>query len=135
MMVGKPPRFVVTPFTGERMRQLGEGLLGSIQGRLDRAENIFDIPALPLKPNYAKLKARKHPPAIRNLKYSGITRGTLHVMATAENQAILGSRDARANRILFFNKQRDPQWGMSPKDRHGVERQISGMRPIKVERG
>lgn len=127
-------KFVVTPFTPERMAHLGDTLVGDIQARLDRAENILDAPAAPLRPSYAKWKARKFPqvPTIRNLRASGITRGTIRTLTTAENRALIGSTDARANRVLAFNQRRDPQWGVSRRNRERIEAEINRMRTVRA---
>jgi len=129
----KPPRFVVTPPDAGRMNELGKTFLTAFKERLDRAQNIFDAPARPLSRAYARRKARLKPPAIRNLRMSGITRDTIHVMASAEGRAVIGTRDWRANMILTRQNRLDPQWGMSPRDRAAVERRLAEMKSVRTE--
>jgi len=128
-------RFVVTPFTPERMIALGNVLVEDIQARLDRAENVADAPAAPLRPRYAKWKARKYPPAIRNLKLTGRTRRGFKVTAASDGRVMIGFTDPVAEKRVSFQKRREVQWGVSPRNRERVEAEINKLRAVRVGKG
>ena len=111
-------RFVVTGYKPEQMASLGQSLIDyAIKPRLARAEDIYDAPAPALKPNYAKFKQRRSPPAIRNWQLTGRLLRSMKVLRAAQNKAVIGFTDAATNLRAFLNNRRARQFGVSPKDR------------------
>jgi len=127
-------RFVVSRFTAHQMVEFGNALLGDINARLDRGENVHDQPAKALAERYAKWKARRYPPAIRNLKLTGRTRRGAKVMSASENRVVIGFTDPVAEQRVVFNQRRERQWGVSPRNLQHIASVIAAARAVRAER-
>ncbi|MGQ9686622.1 MAG: hypothetical protein ACUVT2_10010 [Thiobacillaceae bacterium] len=125
-------RFVVSPFTPEQMIEFGNALLADVNARLERGENVYDQPAKPLAEKYAKWKARKYPPAVRNLKATGRTRRGAKVISASENRAVIGFTDPVAEQRIVWNQRRERQWGASPRNLEHLRRVVAQTRPVRV---
>ena len=112
---------------------LRAGAGGSIRARIQSGQNIYDQGAAPLKPGqsgrrgYPDYKAARGLQPIRDWTWSGHTLRCLKVLTANENRAAIGfldealpGRRQTASQIAAFNNRREPQWGVSPRDRQAV---------------
>lgn len=132
----KKARFVVErTFTADRMLQFGNSLVNSMKDRMFAGLDISDRPTPPLSPKYAERKARKYPPAERNMRRTGRTLRALQVLRASEGRAVVGMQDPVA--IQRFNWQRFRFWGVSPRNFSDVLRdgdQILSGKVVEVKR-
>lgn len=133
--VSKRARIKVNAFSADQMRTFATGLAVDVRARIMRGETVHDQAAPPLKPRYAKLKNRKHPPAIRNLSFSGATLKALGVTSATANKATVGFTDSRASRIVAINARRSLQFGASARDLQGLQRAIEKTQFVKITSG
>lgn len=111
-------RFVGNGYTPAQMTQVGNGLIvRGIVPRIQAGRTVDDSQAPPLRPAYAKAKARLHPPAVRNWTFTGRTLRSLKVLTAAENRAEIRFTDAETNKRAFINNRRSRQFGVSNADR------------------
>lgn len=107
---------------------LGNRVLNeSIFPRLDRAQDIYDQSAPPLKPGYQKWKMKRYGSGIRDLKASGRTRRGTRVVEAGQrggqnpySYVTLGFSDPVALDRIRINQLRARQWGLSPKDKEFI---------------
>jgi hypothetical protein len=131
--VVRKARFVYSGFTALQMQGFAQVLADSIKGRIQSAVNIYDLPASPLKPGqpgrqgYPDYKSRRGIEPTRNWTWTGHTLKSLKVLDVSENRATIGflqtafpGRPATASQVAFYNNRREPQWGVSPRDRAAV---------------
>ena len=109
-------RFTVTGYSPGQMLAIADAVNTSMKSRIVSAQDVYDNPAPPLKPNYAKWKARRYPPAIRNLIRKGETLAAMSVLSETVNRAIIGFVGAQANKVMYINQARSRQFGVSSKD-------------------
>jgi hypothetical protein len=117
------------------MLGFGEALAEDVKDRILRAEDAYDNPAPPLKPNYAKVKQRKYPPAIRNLQFTGRTLRGLRCLEASENKAVVGFSDPVAAQRIAINNRRvgvPRQFGASPKNMENIRRVIATARFVRA---
>jgi hypothetical protein len=125
------------------MRRIAEETMKSVKIRLSKALDAYDQPATPLKPNYAKTKERRHPPAIRNWSFSGQLLKAMQILSARKNQAVIGfvekpysyatfsvdpvtgkkkfmqrmlKSGITTNSVAYINNNRVEQLGVSPRD-------------------
>jgi len=100
------------------MQQIGEGLLtrGMIP-RIRRGQTIYDTPAPPLNPGYAKLKVKKGKQPIRDWELSGRLLRSTKVVSSDINIAKLSQTDRVTQARAFYNNRRARQFGVSGGDR------------------
>lgn len=111
-------RFEYIGFSGEQMAQAANGLITrGIIPRIQSAKTVDDSPAPPLTPRYAKQKAKKAPPAVRNWTYTGRTLRSMKVLSAAPNRAEIRFSDAETNKRAAINNVRSRQFGVSGSDR------------------
>jgi hypothetical protein len=130
-------RFVVNPFTPQRMAEIAAPVAKSIVDRIYRGENLNDLPAKPLSARYARAKQIKGRQPIRNWVWGGYTLAALHVLDTRDNQALIGFSDPLSNKKAYINNAREQQFGTSRRDLDEFHRQVMS-KPIvtvKVENG
>lgn len=127
-------QFVVSPFTPQQMIEFANALLADVNARLGRGENVYDQPAKPLSERYAKWKARKYPPAVRNLKLTGRTRRGAKVVSASENRVVIGFTDPVAEQRVERNQRRERQWGVSPANLRHIGSVISLARAVRAQR-
>lgn len=130
--VSRKVRFVTGKVDPEIMKGLGEGLVESIQRRMSAALNVYDTPAAPLKPSYAKFKQRKYGTAVRDLFATGRTRRSMKVLSASPGRAVIGFTDAIANMRVAINNRRERQFGVSPDDRRGLMDPVRKIAVVKV---
>ncbi len=129
-------RFSVTGYTPQEMIEIGnrtikEAIIPRIQSGLD----IYDSPAPALKPRYERQKSIKHPPAIRNLTYTGRTLRSMQVLEASHNKCIIGFTDNVSNFRVAINQQRSRQFGTSEKDKAKLLNIVNNVgNPVKVQR-
>jgi hypothetical protein len=112
------------------MAGLASGVLsGSIIPRIRAGKLSNDNPAPALTEGYAKGKAKRHPPAIRNLEYTGRTLRSLKVLRARQNEAVMGPTDSVTNLRVAINNRRARQWGISPKDSEQIARETAKLGP------
>ena len=133
----KRARFEVSGYSPTRMIQIAGELTKSIGERIMAARNVYDAPALPLRPGYAKWKARKRPniPTLRNWMSTTLTMHSLKVLEATDNRAVIGFIGAEANKRAAINNWRERQFGVSPVDRAALQRAVNKAGPpvqIKV---
>jgi hypothetical protein len=132
-------RFVVSPFTAEQMVEIGQTCVDSIKSRLERAENVYDQPAAPLKERkpgrgYKTYKSRRAPPAIRNWRFTGRTLRAMRVLRANENRAVIGFSDPVAVLRAAINNRRERQFGVSPANWKDIIAAVKRLRLVRVER-
>ena len=88
--VEKKARFAVTGYSPTQMLVIGQTVSDDIKTRILSAQDVHDAPAPALKPNYAKWKGRKAPPAIRNWRLTGNTLGAAMDVFQANGTSHLG---------------------------------------------
>lgn len=102
---------------------------------MDRALDVFDQPAPPLKPGYAKLKGRRFGSTVRDLKATGRMRRSMKVLSAAVNKVTLGFTDAVTNMRAAINNRRVRQYGVSPTDQAVVVASIhQAENPVQAKR-
>ncbi len=111
-------------------------MLDSIKTRLDRAQNIYDQSAPPLKAHYSawKVKARGGQP-VRDLRLTGFTRRRMAVIEAGQNYCVIGFTDPEAARRIYYNNLRSRQWGVSPQDERNFRNALLNVigLPVTVE--
>lgn len=132
-------RFVVSPFSAEQMVEIGQSCVDSIKARLERAENVYDLPAAPLKERkpgrgYKTYKARRTPPAIRNWRFTGRTLRGMRVLRANENRVVIGFSDPVAAMRAAINNRRERQFGLSPANWKDIIAAVKRIRFVRVER-
>jgi hypothetical protein len=138
-------RFVCSPYTAYEMQGFAQVLADAIRARIQSGQNIYDQPAAPLKPGkpgrrgYPGYKSAHALQPIRDWTWSGHTLRCLKVLTANENRAVIGfldeampGRRQTASQIVFYNNQREHQWGVSPRDRAAVVAVMVAYRPLVV---
>lgn len=126
-------RFAVPGYSPEQMITLGNAVVESMKTRFASALDVYDQAAPPLKPSYAKWKAKRYPPAIRNLMRTGRTLRGLRVLSGAPNRAVIGFSDTVAGMRMAFNQRRSRQWGVSPRNQQEMIEALHELdSPVKV---
>ena len=116
MRQGRPARFVVTPFTAERMTSIGNTLIGTMKARIGAGLTANDTPAPPLSKRYGRFKKRRYGNDLRNMQASGKTLEALAVLRATTGRVEIGFNTAKANLIAAINARRSRQFGVSPGD-------------------
>ena len=120
-------RFVVGPFTSEQMSTLAGGLRDSMRTRIQAGLNVYDQPAKPLKPRYAKVKGMKGRSTVRDWTLSGQTLRCMAVISANENRAVIAFNNPIAARIARWNNLRERAFGVSPSDRASLVESVNVM--------
>jgi hypothetical protein len=120
----KRARFDVSGYEPIRMAEIADKLGQSIIGRIVAGQDVHDAPAPALKEGYAKWKARKHPPAIRNWQFTGRTLRSFKTLTATDNRAILGFTDRESNMRAAINNRRARQFGVSPFNQIELKRAV-----------
>ena len=129
----KRARFNAVGFSPQQMLQFGNVLLRSIQGRLDKGQDIYDHAAPPLKPSYARRKERYAGTTIRDLRLTGRTRRSMKVVEAGQNYGVIGFTDDEAANRVRWNQRRSRQWGVSPNDEKALARAVyEELSPVTV---
>ncbi len=140
-------RFVVSPFTGAQMAQVGQEAINSVFARWDRSLDVADQSAPPLSTvskGYRTAKLRRTGSSVRDLKFTGRLRRSIKVISATENRVTLGPVDGIHSRrkkganlsfsdVLTINQRRWRMWGLSPSDKELVVRFFRGERPVRAE--
>ena len=129
-------RFKVSGYSGEDMLSIGQLLAEDVKKRILRAENIYDQPAIPLRPQYAKYKAANAPPAIRNWFFTGRTLRSLKCVSASVNLAVIRFTDAVTNKRAFINNRKERQFGSSPRNGQYIKGAMQSFKsPVAVVKG
>ena len=136
-------RFVYSPYTAEEMQGFAQVLADVIRTRIQSGQNIYDLPATPLKPGkpgrrgYPDYKIARGLQPIRDWTWTGHTLRCLKVLRVNENRAVIGfldealpRRHQTASQIAFYNNLRERQWGVSPQDRQALIAAIRAGRSV-----
>jgi hypothetical protein len=111
-------RFVFNGYSSYQMQQIGSGLLTrAMIPRIRSGQTIYDSPAPPLSPAYAKAKRTKGRQPIRNWELTGRLLRSVKVISSQINLATLGFTDSVANSRAYYNNRRARQFGVSLHDR------------------
>ena len=123
-------RFISFGWTGEQMTQAGNGLIqNALIPRVRRGLTVYDAPAPPLKPKYARQKLRRGLEPIRNWMFTGRTLRSMKVLTAKTNQAVIGFTDPVTNLRAFINNRRARQFGVSPSDERVLEGEFGKLPP------
>jgi hypothetical protein len=129
----KRARFDVSGYEPIRMIEIADKLGQSIIGRISSGQDVHDAPAPALKEGYAKWKARKHPPAIRNWQFTGRTLRSMKTLTASDNRAVIGFIDAESNKRAAINNRRARQFGVSPLNQADLSRAVhEAGSPVKL---
>lgn len=120
----KRVRFESRGFSPEQMLGFGNVLLKSIQTRLDKAQDIYDQAAPPLKPQYQRRKERYAGTSVRDLRLTGRTRRSMKVLEVGQNYGVIGLSDPEAANRIRWNQRRSRQWGVSPQNEKDLARAV-----------
>lgn len=132
--VERKARFTVTGYSPTQMLVIGQTVSDDIKTRILSAQDVHDAPVPALKPNYAKWKNRKAPPAIRNWKLTGNTLGAMGVLSESVNKAVIGFTSGKAAMVAFINQARARQFGISPRNQATLAKAVHDAgSPVKVE--
>lgn len=114
------PDIKAPSFTAPQMQQIAEYAEQVIRERSATGTNALDQPAKPLQPKYAKKKAAKGLPAVRDLRLSGNMLGSMAVLEADASHAKVGIKGATPFRKGIFNQNIDPWFPLSPHDEERV---------------
>lgn len=138
-------RFVVSPFTGRQMVDVGRSLIDSNFERWDSGIDALDGRAPGLTAKYARFKSfARRKRAIRDLDLTGRLRASIQVLSANENKVTVGPTDGMyANSfkrgqlsfsaVLTLNQRRWRMWGVSPADKAKLLKMLAGQRPLRAE--
>lgn len=120
LAIVRKARLVWTPFEPMQMAEVGLTAVESILKRLDVAQDVWDRPAPPLSPMYARIKTRgifatfRKP--IRDWRRTGHTWSSLKVLRANNNRVVIGFVSDLAKQRVAWNQARHWQWGLSNKN-------------------
>ena len=117
--VNRRPHLGSLAFSEEQMRVLGETDVSAQLSRIHEARNVDDEPAKPLTPIWAKVKAKKGLPPVRDLHYSGAMLSSLGVKEAEQNVAVVSVSEAEKPK-LAANQRIDRMFGLAHSDREEV---------------
>lgn len=127
----KKVRFEFVGYSGEQMKQVGDAMITrAIVPRIQAGQLVNGSPAPALTVKYAKLKARKFPPAIRNMSFTGRTLRSMKTLTSQPNQAVIGFTDAESNKRAAINNRRARQFGAGSKEALVVSAELSKLGPF-----
>lgn len=106
----------VPVFSTEDMTHIGEAAIEQMKHRSGDEQDVFDAPAPPLKPKYAKQKARKGLAGVRDLRYSGNMLGSMQILEVDKQHCKVGFKGSTPYRKAIFNQNIDPFFGLSTTD-------------------
>lgn len=154
-------RFAVPGYSPDQMVVIGTKVAESIKARIHSGMTVDDTATPPLKrryryvrvkispgvygrelrevSSYARMKERRHPPAIRNLSFTGLTLSALQVLRASANRAVIGFVGPIANMRAAINNRRSKVFGVSPRNANALalarqEASQSGP-PVRIVRG
>jgi hypothetical protein len=127
-------RFIVTPYTAERMAEISDATLESVRTRIARALTVEDSPAPSLRPFYARRKAIKGKPALRDWTLTGRTLRSMKTLSAGPGKARIGFTDPESNKRAFINNARYRQFGLSGSDRVVLIAAIRRFRVLEARR-
>lgn len=148
-----PARWRVVGLSPGQMTEIATKLQLSITRRILTGTNVADMGARCLsfrkvkgRWSYSYAKGVRHPPAIRNWRYTGFTLRHLHVLKAGVNSAVIGFIDAlhpaqkrrkvlTTNDIVSINQGYEPMFGVSPHDRMALALESSKYRKVTIEAG
>lgn len=122
------PDISVPVFTAAQMQQIGQGAIVEMRDRIARAVDVFDKPAPPLQPRYAKQKIRAGKQPVRDILLTGNTLGSVQVIEADQTHVKVGIRGATPYRKALFNQNIDPWFGLSNQDDERVLNEV--VKPI-----
>ncbi len=123
-------RFNESGLTTDAMIGIGESFIDSMFARWDRAENVYDVPAKPLKKGYAIQKSKLRRGNRRNLKLTGDMRAHVKVLSANQNRVVIGPTDSAMAERIRFNNMKDRQYGVSPKDKEAIVKAVLAARTV-----
>lgn len=124
---------MVSGLTAQQMQVFGNNFNNGMIQRIQSGVNVQDQPAKPLRPGYSKFKARKYPPAVRNMTLTGRTLRSSKVLIASANKVTIGFTDPVSERRAHFANAVDRQWGASPKDIQGFVQDVKNAKIVRVQ--
>lgn len=118
--VQRRPVIQAPTFHAGQMQEIGEFAVAIIKERVAGGTDVFDKPAKPLQPKYALRKAKKGLPAIRDIRYTGNTLGSMQVIEVDDTHVKVGIRGVTPYKKALFNQNIDPWFGLSDTDHDRV---------------
>lgn len=127
-------RFDVPGVSAEAMISIGNACIKSIQGRMLRAQDVYDQASPPLSTKYGEWKSRKYGSGVRDLYATGRTHRGMKVIQAGQNYCIVGFSDAEALRRVKENNRLSRQWGISDANRRDIHKAAADVfeRPVVV---
>jgi hypothetical protein len=128
-------RFRTDGWTPQEMAEAANGFIkNGLLPRLAAGLTTSDMPAPPLKPEYAKRKVRNfRAKPIRDLNRTGRTIGSIKVLSAGANIAKIGATDALTNARIHINARIVRQFGVSPNDQNVIGEEFGKLpSPIKI---
>jgi hypothetical protein len=102
-------------FSRDQMARIGAVQVQAQRERIEGGQNVYDMPARPLNPAYAKQKRQAGAQPIRNMRLTGATLDAMKV-ESEDNQATVEFASDTAERRAYLSNSIDPMFGISPTD-------------------
>lgn len=127
----KKVRFEFVGYSGEQMTTVSNAMITkAILPRIQSGAKIDGSPAQGLTNRYARLKARKHPPALRNWSFTGQTLRSMKTITAKPNQAVVGFTTNAANMRAGINNARARQFGVGQRESIVVSEEFGKLGPF-----
>lgn len=114
--IAHEPNIKVPTFSEQQMTEIGNYAIQVMKERTLSSTDVFDRPAKPLQPKYAKRKEKKGLPPVRDIKFTGVTQTSIKVLDADESHVKVGFSNSVAFRKALFNQNIDPWFGLSGHD-------------------
>ena len=134
-------RAVAGDVTPQTMHVIATDLRNSVRSRIQRGQDVRDLPAPPLNPKYAARKEKRGKKGIRDWDKTGRTLRSMQVLSAGPNKAEIGFDDSAPRGpkqsppsvVAAANNKRSQQFGTSPKDMQVAENSFrSHTEPLKI---
>jgi len=112
--------FRAPKFSSGQMNEIANFAVQVIKERDAKGIDVLDQPAKPLQPKYAKRKAAKGLPAVRDERFTGNMLGSIHVTEADETHARVKIEGATPQKKAIFTQNIDPWFGLSNDDQGRV---------------
>lgn len=118
--VRKEPTIEAPKFRADQMKEIADFAVQVIKERDAKGFDVLDQPSKPLQPKYAKRKAAKGLPAVRDERFTGNMLGAIHVTEADETHAKIKIEGATPQKKAIFTQNIDPWYGLSDNDQSRV---------------
>lgn len=122
----KKARFAFVGYSGQQMKTVADATIArAILPRIQAGLTVDGTPAKALSPRYARVKGRKHPPAIRNWVFTGRTLRSMKTLTAQLGQAVIGFTDGPSNMRASINNTRSRQFGAGSREQGVISEEFA----------